>query len=92
MNRGGWLNILAACGKYVKGAKGKVTHSKILHTCHHVTVRLQRMKLMKDNLCWKCRMEAAHCKCNGKESMLSGLRGSLDDFGPVQRSMVCLFF
>ncbi|KAF7657710.1 hypothetical protein LDENG_00023230 [Lucifuga dentata] len=49
-----WLNILAECGKHVKEVRGKFTQYKILHRYYFTPVRLCRMKLMNNMLCWKC--------------------------------------
>lgn len=59
-----WLGILADCGKYVREAREKFTQYKIIHRYYHTPVRLYRMKLMNDNMCWKCKTEVGtflHC-------------------------------
>lgn len=50
-----WSDILAGCGKYVKEARGKFTQYKIIHRYYHTPVRLHRMKLLNNNICWKCK-------------------------------------
>lgn len=82
------LNILSDCGKYIKEARGKFIHYKIIHKYYHITSRLHRMKRMKDNFCWKCKTEVEtflHCiwECfldapfwGGVVGVLSGWFGS----------------
>lgn len=45
-----WWGVLADCRKYVREARGG------LHRHYH-TLRLHRIKVMKDNMCWKCKLE-----------------------------------
>lgn len=59
-----WLDILSESGKYVKEARSKFIQYKVLHRYYHTPTRLHRMKLMPDNLCWKCKTEVGtylHC-------------------------------
>lgn len=59
-----WAKIVAECGKYVREARSKFTHYKVLHRYYFTPSRLHRMKLLSDDLCWKCRIEKGtfiHC-------------------------------
>lgn len=59
-----WLKILSDCGKHIKEARVKFIQYKILHRYYHTPSRLYRMKLLKDNFCWKCKTEVGtflHC-------------------------------
>ena len=59
-----WLEILSESGKYVREARGKFIQYKIIHRYYHTPTKLHRMKLMNDNLCWKCKTEVGtflHC-------------------------------
>ena len=59
-----WLKIISDNGKYIREAKGKLTQYKIIHRYYFTPLRLYRMGVMNNSLCWKCQKEAGtllHC-------------------------------
>ena len=59
-----WLKIISENGKYIREAKGKFTQYKIMHRYYFTPLRLYRMGVMNNNLCWKCQKEVGtflHC-------------------------------
>lgn len=73
MTRNGrWL--CPAVVKYIREAKGKCIHYKILHRYYWTPLKLCRMGLIKSNLCWKCQKETHFyiANGNGKWSSLCG--------------------
>ena len=49
--------ILSNNGKYIREARGKFIQYKILHRYYYTPTRLNKMGLIKDSVCWKCKTE-----------------------------------
>lgn len=49
-----WKDMVFNAGWPVRDALSKFTHYKVIHRYYYTPVKLHRMGLMKDNLCWKC--------------------------------------
>ena len=59
-----YIQIISDNGKYIREAKGKFTQYKIIHRYYFTPLRLYRMGVMDNSLCWKCQKEAGtllHC-------------------------------
>lgn len=59
-----WAVILADCGKYMRVARGRLAQYKVFHRYYYTPSRLCRMKLLGDDLCWKCKEDTGtflHC-------------------------------
>ena len=52
-----WMTIIANAGKYIKEARGKFTQYKLIHRFYYTPSKLNRMGLLQDSLCWKCKTE-----------------------------------
>ena len=50
--------IIADTEWSVRDARGKLTHYKIIHRYYYTPVRLHKMGLIQNNLCWKCKAQA----------------------------------
>lgn len=50
-----WRGILSNTKDYVREARSKFIQYKMIHRYYFTPTRLNRMKLIKDDLCWKCR-------------------------------------
>lgn len=49
-----WDSIVSESGHYIREAKGKFIQYKILNRYYLTPVRLHKMGISKDDLCWKC--------------------------------------
>ena len=49
-----WEKVVSNAGRPVRDAISKFTHYKVIHRRYYTPVKLRKMGLMKDNLCWKC--------------------------------------
>ena len=61
---GEWLNILSDKGKHMREAKGKFIQYRIIHRYYWTPLRLCRMGVINNTLCWTCQKEAGtflHC-------------------------------
>ncbi len=59
-----WKIILSNTGKYVREARGQFTQYKIIHRFYLTPLRLNRMGLTNNNVCWKCQKDRGtfiHC-------------------------------
>ena len=59
-----WTEIMSQCGKFVKECKCKLTQYKIIQRYYWTPVRLNRLGLMNNKLCWKCQNDNStliHC-------------------------------
>lgn len=54
-----WENIIANTGWSIRDIWGKFTHYKIIHRYYYTSVRLHKMGLIQNNLCWKSIAQAA---------------------------------
>lgn len=52
-----WKGILSHTEKYVREARSKYIQYKIIHRYYYTPTRLNRIKLIQDELCWKCKVE-----------------------------------
>ena len=41
----------------IRDVHGKFTHYKIIHRYYYIPVRLHKMGLIQNNLCWKCNID-----------------------------------
>lgn len=59
-----WMKIVSESGKFIRECKGKFTQHKIIHRYYWTPVRLNRMGVMNNSLCWKCQKDTGtliHC-------------------------------
>ena len=49
-----WEKVVFNAGWPVRDSISKFTHYKVIHRYYYTPVKLHRMGLMKDNICWKC--------------------------------------
>lgn len=49
-----WLKIVSTMGWFTREVRGKLTHYKILHRFYYIPLRLFKMGVLENNLCWKC--------------------------------------
>jgi len=52
-----WKRILSNTGKYVREARGQLTQYKIIHRFYLTPLRLNRMDLTNNDVCWKCQKD-----------------------------------
>lgn len=49
------VKIISSVGWFARDIRGKFTHYKILHQYYFTPVRLHKMGLLENDLCWKCK-------------------------------------
>lgn len=57
LDEGVWKGILSDTEKYVREARSKYIQYKIIHRYYYTPTRLNKMKLINDDLCWKCKTQ-----------------------------------